>query len=93
MVFGAGNERFGGNGTVIPIQSSPYLTYNPPYESVGGFLREEAILVLRQFYLTENTKAPKPKAKASRVLKTQVAPPGVSMHAIALNESKSESNV
>lgn len=26
-----------------------------PYEAVGGYLREEAIMVLRRFYITENT--------------------------------------
>lgn len=87
VVYGAGNERFGGNGSVLPIQSSPLLTNSPVYESVGGYLREEAILILRQFYLTENTKAPKPKGKARRVLKTEIAPPGVSMHAPAQGSS------
>ncbi|WFD25817.1 hypothetical protein MNAN1_000783 [Malassezia nana] len=72
VVFGAGNERFGGNGTVLPIHTSDALPYEPPYESLGGYLREEAILILREFYLTENTKAPKPKAKARRVLKTTI---------------------
>lgn len=56
VVFGAGNERFGGNGTVLPIHNSHALPYNPPYESVGGYLREEAIMILRRFYMTENTK-------------------------------------
>lgn len=90
VVFGAGNERFGGNGTVLPIQSTPHLPLSPPYRSDGGYLREEAILILRQFYLTENTKAPKPKAKARRVLKTEVAPPGVSMHAVAQGAARNE---
>ena len=90
VVFGAGNERFGGNGTVLPIQSTPYLPLSPPYRSDGGYLREEAILILRQFYLTENTKAPKPKANARRVLKTEVAPPGVSMHAVAQGAVRNE---
>ncbi|WFD22074.1 hypothetical protein MEQU1_000736 [Malassezia equina] len=66
VVFGAGNERFGGNGTVLPIHarfveysnSSDALSCNPPYESQGGYMREEAIMILRQFYMTENTKAP-----------------------------------
>jgi len=80
VVFGAGNERFGGNGTVLPIHASRELPYNPPYESVGGYLREEAIMILRRFYMTENVKgtpslltsAPKPKTKARRVLKTEI---------------------
>ncbi|PKI83558.1 Tad2p [Malassezia vespertilionis] len=57
-----------------------YLRNNPPYASFGGYRREDAIMILRQFYLTENTKAPKPKTKARRVLKTSINPPGVSMH-------------
>ncbi|EDP43899.1 hypothetical protein MGL_2112 [Malassezia globosa CBS 7966] len=27
VVFGAGNERFGGNGTVLPIHSRKYQRY------------------------------------------------------------------
>lgn len=92
VVFGAGNERFGGNGTVLPIHSSTALPFSPTYESIGGYLREDAIMILRQFYMTENTKgmllstnsAPKPKAKARRVLKTEIYPPGVSMHGYGL---------
>ncbi|WFD32993.1 hypothetical protein MSPP1_004050 [Malassezia sp. CBS 17886] len=72
VVFGAGNERFGGNGSVLPIHESTYLANDPPYVSLGGYLREEAILILRQFYLTENANAPRPKAKAHRVLKTEI---------------------
>lgn len=28
---------------------------HPGYKAVGGFCREEAILILRRFYVTENT--------------------------------------
>jgi hypothetical protein len=28
---------------------------HPPYEAKGGFLRDEAIMILRRFYITENT--------------------------------------
>ena len=27
---------------------------HPPYRATGGFLREEAIMILRRFYITEN---------------------------------------
>lgn len=27
---------------------------HPPYKATGGYLREEAIMVLRRFYVTEN---------------------------------------
>lgn len=115
VVYGAGNERFGGNGSVLglhdddaialpgtagssssasaPIQrlsqpperpefsAPPHRIPRPAYPSVGGYLRADAILMLREFYLTENPTAPKPQNKARRVLKTAINPPGVSMHA------------
>jgi tRNA-specific adenosine deaminase 2 len=28
---------------------------HPPYRATGGLLREEAIMILRRFYITENT--------------------------------------
>lgn len=91
-------------GTLHPINASTALPFSPTYESIGGYLREDAIMILRQFYMTENTKgmllstnsAPKPKAKARRVLKTEIyrtylsrlyfvtTAPGVSMHGYGL---------
>ncbi|PWN22981.1 cytidine deaminase-like protein [Microstroma glucosiphilum] len=84
VVFGAGNERFGGNGSVLGCHDDPALISSPPYEAVGGYYREEAIMLLRRFYLTENSNAPNPRNKAKRVLKTEVQPPGVSMHGLSL---------
>ncbi len=80
VVFGAGNERFGGNGSVLGVHDDHLLLNSPGYEAVGGYYREEAIMLLRRFYLTENTNAPNPKSKTRRVLKTEIQPPGVSMH-------------
>jgi tRNA-specific adenosine deaminase 2 len=60
--------------------SSPLLKNAPAYEAVGGYYREDAIMLLRRFYLTENVYAPNPRSKAKRVLKTYFQPPGVSMH-------------
>ncbi|CAD6926458.1 unnamed protein product [Tilletia controversa] len=80
VVFGAGNERFGGNGSVLALHDDPALVNSPPYRSEGGYYREEAIMLLRKFYMTENTNAPVPKTKARRVLKTNIQPPGVSMY-------------
>lgn len=28
---------------------------HPSYQATGGYLREEAIMILRRFYVTENT--------------------------------------
>ena len=44
------------------------------YEVSGGWLREEAIVLLRRFYVQENTRAPEPRAKKDRVLKLEVEP-------------------
>jgi len=46
------------------------------YESHGGWLREEAIVMLRRFYVQENERAPEPRAKKDRVLKLEVEPIG-----------------
>ncbi|KAN0066219.1 hypothetical protein ACQY0O_000313 [Thecaphora frezii] len=80
VVFGAGNERFGGNGSVLGLHDDDALISSPGYESVGGYYRDEAIMMLRRFYITENANAPKPQSKARRVLKTEIQPPGISMH-------------
>lgn len=44
------------------------------YEVSGGWLREEAIVVLRRFYVQENGRAPEPRGKKERVLKLEVEP-------------------
>ena len=44
------------------------------YEVHGGWLREEAIVMLRRFYVQENERAPEPRAKKDRVLKLEVEP-------------------
>ncbi|EPQ32309.1 uncharacterized protein PFL1_00505 [Pseudozyma flocculosa PF-1] len=80
VVFGAGNERFGGNGSVLGLHDDDALVSSPGYESVGGYYRDEAIMMLRRFYITENQNAPKPQSKARRLLKTEIQPPGISMH-------------
>ena len=80
VVFGAGNERFGGNGSVLGLHDDDAIVSSPGYESLGGYLRDEAIMMLRRFYVTENANAPKPQNKSRRVLKTEIHPPGVSMH-------------
>ncbi|GAA5994141.1 tRNA(adenine34) deaminase [Rhodotorula paludigena] len=73
VFYGCANDRFGGTGGVQSIHSDPRLLYAPPYPAVGGYRREEAIMLLRRFYISENTTAPKPKKKSNRVLKTEIA--------------------
>lgn len=52
--------------------SSPSV--DKPYPVHGGIFREEAILLLRKFYVQENEKAPEPKQKRTRELKTEIMP-------------------
>ena len=73
VIYGCSNPRFGGCGTVLSVHSDPEEA-GSPFEAVGGIMRDEAVWMLRRFYLTENTKAPKPKNKSRRVLKTDDLP-------------------
>jgi tRNA-specific adenosine deaminase 2 len=72
VYFGCYNERFGGTGGVLTIHSDPSI--DPPYPVHGGIFREEAIMLLRRFYVQENEKAPQPKQKKERVLKMEITP-------------------
>ncbi|KAF8871599.1 cytidine deaminase-like protein [Mucidula mucida] len=73
VFYGCANERFGGCEGVLPVNQLPHPAHHA-YRATGGYLREEAIMILRRFYITENTKAPVPKSKANRVLKTEIQP-------------------
>lgn len=66
VYFGCGNERFGGNGSVLSIHADQSI--DPPYASYGGLYRKEAIMLLRRFYIQENGNAPNPRAKGNREL-------------------------
>ncbi|KAF2473192.1 cytidine deaminase-like protein [Lindgomyces ingoldianus] len=72
VYFGCWNERFGGTGGVLNIHSDPSV--DKPYPVYGGIFREEAILLLRKFYIQENEKAPEPTKKRTRELKTDILP-------------------
>ena len=58
VFFGAGNDKFGGNGTVLEINKWYQLLNSKslfnPYPSTGGILAKEAIFMLRKFYVREN---------------------------------------
>lgn len=103
VYYGCNNEKFGGTGGVLTIHSEYSDTHmrstllittsspsvNPPYDATGGIFREEAIMLLRRFYVQENEKgiqllrsrreanrplAPEPKPKKNRVLKEDIQP-------------------
>ncbi|KZT62140.1 cytidine deaminase-like protein [Calocera cornea HHB12733] len=80
VVYGCSNARFGGCGGVWDVNSIDHPIH-PAYEALEGYGREEAILLLRRFYMTENTNAPAPRSKARRVLKTDIPPLGAAVQA------------
>lgn len=67
VYYGCGNDRFGGNGSVLSIHSDDGLESG--YPSHGGLYRKEAIMLLRRFYIQENENAPNPRSKGNRELK------------------------
>ncbi|EIM85498.1 cytidine deaminase-like protein [Stereum hirsutum FP-91666 SS1] len=72
VFYGCANERFGGCGSVLGVNAGLVHPKHPAYKATAGYCREEAIMVLRRFYITENTNAPAPKSKSNRVLKTEI---------------------
>ncbi|KAG7571083.1 hypothetical protein FFLO_00908 [Filobasidium floriforme] len=74
VYYGCGNERFGGCGSVLDVNSTDMIPTQKGFPAYGGYYREEAILALRRFYITSNTNAPKPRNKGKRVLKTEFLP-------------------
>ncbi|KAJ7163818.1 cytidine deaminase-like protein [Mycena crocata] len=74
VFYGCANDRFGGCGGVVGVNDRIEHPAHPSYKAIGGYSREEAILILRRFYVTENSNAPAPKSKANRILKTEILP-------------------
>jgi tRNA-specific adenosine deaminase 2 len=72
VYFGCWNDRFGGAGGVLSVHAGAGV--DPPLQVHGGIFREEAIMLLRRFYVQENDKAPEPKQKKLRELKTEIVP-------------------
>ncbi|CEP62082.1 tRNA(adenine34) deaminase LALA0_S04e07360g [Lachancea lanzarotensis] len=75
VVFGCGNERFGGNGSILKIHQDSSTAPKNKYWSLPGLLRREAIMLLRYFYVRENERSPKPRTKANRKLDLTTFPP------------------
>ncbi|KAJ6140457.1 APOBEC/CMP deaminase zinc-binding [Penicillium chermesinum] len=69
VYFGCNNDRFGGTGGVLSLHSDHSI--DPAYPVYGGLFREEAIMLLRRFYIQENDKAPNPRSKKNRQLNTK----------------------
>lgn len=73
--FGAGNDRFGGCGSVISVNS---LTSDEclgnKYDVYPSIKRRDAIMLLRKFYTQQNPNAPEPKLKKQRIVKEDIPP-------------------
>lgn len=54
VYFGCLNDRFGGCGGVMSVHADSSV--DPPFPVFGGLFREEAIMLLRRFYVQENDK-------------------------------------
>lgn len=65
VYFGCYNEKFGGNGSIISVHKDPLWKY----ESIGGFLEDQAIDYLRKFYAVGNAHAPENKRQRKLILK------------------------
>ena len=64
VVYGCPNERFGGCGSVLKVDSDHLPpSEGLPFESVGGVLAEESVQLLKDFYRGENPNAPVSKKK------------------------------
>lgn len=72
VYYGCSNDRFGGTGGVFSIHSDPSV--DKPFPAYGGLFRDQAIMLLRRFYVQENGKAPEPKPKKDRQVNTEIPP-------------------
>ena len=66
VVFGCGNERFGGCGSTLNVAKDPKTSTKPELSFVSGVCSEQAVHLLKQFYKQENPSAPNPIKKEHR---------------------------
>ncbi|PSK42264.1 hypothetical protein B9Z65_4178 [Elsinoe australis] len=84
VYFGCLNERFGGCGGVMRLNSD-LPSIDPPYPVYGGIFREEAIMLLRRFYKNRELK--------TEILPVEVAHSGNPPPVPALTSTKSTDSV
>ncbi|CAL8316599.1 unnamed protein product [Merluccius merluccius] len=63
VVYGCGNERFGGCGSVLDVSSAQLPHTGTAFKCVAGYRAQEAVEMLKAFYKQENPNAPKPKTR------------------------------
>lgn len=67
VFYGCGNDKFGGCGSVFSVNDGK--SGFDSYQTRSGIMADEAIMLLRRFYITENNHAPIPRKKLNRILK------------------------
>lgn len=63
IVYGCGNERFGGCGSVLNVASDNIPNFGSLQQCISGIFAEEAVELLKLFYKGENPNAPEHKKK------------------------------
>ncbi|KAK3086916.1 hypothetical protein FSP39_025368 [Pinctada imbricata] len=63
IVYGCGNERFGGCGSILTVHNAEIDTLGPKFHCISGVCAEEAVKLLKDFYKGENPNAPEEKRK------------------------------
>lgn len=65
VVYGCSNDRFGGCGSVLDIARDP-MPGTVPLDCTSGVEGEEAMRLLKLFYMNTNANAPQPKDKSKK---------------------------
>ena len=63
VVYGCGNDRFGGCGSVLDVTADDSGSGRAPLRHVAGVFAEDAVELLKSFYRGENPNAPEPKKR------------------------------
>jgi tRNA-specific adenosine deaminase 2 len=71
--------------------NSDEVNIDPPYPCIGGIYNDEAIMLLRRFYIQENERAPAPLVKKTRELKSEIPPFAIAEMTLASIDSKKQS--
>lgn len=65
VVYGCSNDRFGGCGSVLDVGKDP-MEGTLPLECTSGIESDEAMRLLKLFYMNTNVNAPEPKDKSKK---------------------------
>jgi tRNA-specific adenosine deaminase 2 len=65
VIYGCANDKFGGTGSILSIHQDPQRggcgkRISSTYGSAGGLLKDNAIQLLQEFYISGNPTAPNP---------------------------------